>query len=66
MMPLSGNDIHPKSTYNAQASSQNRLGSEEHIMTDKGEVISYEREFRVEESYIGTDVEDVREQPHNS
>ena len=54
MTPFSGNEIHPKSNYRAQASSMQRLGSEENIMTDKEDVIAFEREFRVEESYIGT------------
>lgn len=63
MIPLSGHDVPmPKPTYNAQASSQ-RLGSEERIMVDKGEVIEYQREFTVEESYIGTPP-DAIEQEH--
>jgi hypothetical protein len=54
MIPLSGNDkSKPKSTYNAQSAGNHRVGSEEHIISHKGGVIEYEREFTVEESYIG-------------
>jgi hypothetical protein len=49
MIPLSGNDIRPQSSYNAQVPSKHRLGSEENIIEHKEEVIAYEREFRVEE-----------------
>ena len=60
MIPLSGHDVtKTKPTYNAQASSKYRQGSEENIITHKGDVIEYEREFTVEESYIGTPPEDV-------
>lgn len=49
MIPLSGNDIRPQSSYNAQVPSKHRLGSEENIIEHKEEVVAYEREFRVEE-----------------
>ena len=67
MIPLSGHDkTKPKSTYNAQATGNHRVGSEEHIMSHKGGVIEYEREFTVEESYIGTPPEEIAEQHHKA
>ena len=62
MIPLSGNDTHPQSSYNARVPSEHRLGSEENIIEHKEEVITYEREFRVEESDVGTHSEDAGEQ----
>lgn len=67
MIPLSGNDkSKPKSTYNAQATGNHRVGSEEHIISHKSGVIEYEREFTVEESYIGTPPEEIAEQQRRS
>ena len=62
MIPLSGTDRRPQSSYNAKVLSEHQLGSEENIIEYKEEVIAYEREFRVEESAVRTHSEDASEQ----
>lgn len=61
MLPLSGDEVKSgsgrfrdnKTGYTAKATSQGMGGSEEHINSKLGG-IEYEREFTVEESYIGS------------
>lgn len=66
MIPLSGTNRQPQSSYNAQVPSEHQLGSEENIIEHKEEVIAYEREFRVEESDVGTHSEDAGEQQRHA